>query len=51
MDCEDSMTNFDLVKHAFENAIKTVGLETFKKTSLFVRNDAVSGLESESQAA
>lgn len=30
---------FEDTKQAFEKAIKTVGIEEFKRTSMFMRND------------
>ncbi len=45
------MPSFEKCKQAFENAIKTTGLEQFKKTSVFMSNAAQKTTATESQAA
>lgn len=43
--------SFSETKQAFEKAIKTVGVENFKKTSMFMRNDSLKAKEEEHQLA
>lgn len=38
----ERMSNYDLTKQAFENAIKSVGMTDFKMTSMFLKNNGVS---------
>lgn len=46
-----TMKTFEVAKQAFENAIKTVGLEQFKRTSVFMSNNRKAATEVESEAA
>lgn len=45
------MTNQNAVLQAFTNAIRTVGKESFKKTSLFATNELQEAKEDLSKAA